>query len=100
MTELKKKHQGLGVHRVQANALEAQFALAWQAQNITAGLAGAATVDYLLHTGDQANPQLCSDRDRIVANTVIQWLGSPVGQSFVQGVLDSESEECEIEVEQ
>ncbi len=99
MTQLEKKHQGLGMHRLKSNALEAQFALAWQGQSNPAGLTGPDTIDYLLHTGDQTNPKRCSERDRIVANTVIQWLGSPVGQSFVRGVLDNETEGCDIEVE-
>ena len=28
----------------------------------------------------------CSERDQVVAETVIQWLGSPVGQSWLAGL--------------
>ncbi len=92
--KLTRKHRGLNIHRLRSNPKELQFALAWQTQNHNATAGGmeyrADTLDYLLHQGDQRFPTLCSDRDRIVANSVIQWLGSPVGEAFIRDVLDTE----------
>lgn len=90
MKHLKKKYQGLNTHRLAQNPLEKRFALAWQAQNeVAAPVDGQAdTLDYILHEGDQRYPKLCSERDRQVANSVIQWLGSPVGESFIRSVLE------------
>lgn len=36
-----------------------------------------------------------SQRDAVVAASVVQWLGSPVGQSFVEGVLEAHQEKIE-----
>ena len=50
---------------------------------------GRGTLDYLLATDNRP----CGDvtpRDAEVAATVIQWLGSPVGQRFVKEVLGIE----------
>lgn len=76
------KIKGLHTYRLKDNAEEAKFAQAWDEQ-ITQGN----TLAYLLHTGDQSGmnpPSEPSDRDHQVAATVIQWLGSPVGQSFLE----------------
>jgi hypothetical protein len=66
---------------VHDNPLEARFLKAWQGQNEGSGR----LLDYLL--GDGAKASIASDRDEKVAATVIQWLGSPVGQSFLSNVL-------------
>ena len=45
----------------------------------------ARTLDHLLAEDPNAcNPPRPSDRDKMVAATVIQWLGSPVGQGFLR----------------
>ena len=36
--------------------------------------------------GDGASRAEVSDRDELVAATLIQWLGSPVGQTFLKEV--------------
>lgn len=41
-------------------------------------------LEYLM--GDGATRGVVSDRDELVAATVIQWLGSPVGQGFLRDV--------------
>jgi len=47
------------------------------------------SLDYMLHMGDQhGHIPRCSDRDRLVANSIIQWLGSPVGNAFVRDALE------------
>jgi hypothetical protein len=40
---------------------------------------------YLLHVGDQGGaPPILNEHDATVACTVIQWLGSPVGQNWLR----------------
>lgn len=87
--KLLPKHKGLNTARLASNPLETRFAEAWQTMNeVSKGpMDGADTVDYILHMGDQRYPKLCSERDRDVANSIVQWLGSPVGESFVRQVL-------------
>jgi hypothetical protein len=63
-------------HRWKANPEEKRFALAW------AGV-DERNLDYMLST-DQQFPPTASDRDRVVAATVMQWLGSPVGQAWLR----------------
>lgn len=87
--KLRRKYAGINGHRLQDNFLEAQFAAAWQRMNESAAgpEEGADTLDYILWQGDQRFVEPCSERDRLIANTIIQWLGSPVGVGFISNVL-------------
>jgi len=72
-------------HRFQQNPLEKRFVDTWIEQNkyghtLSHILNGPSL--YGLHT-----PAVTSDHDEEVATTVIQWLGSPVGQAFLEDVL-------------
>lgn len=75
------KHEGLNTHRFKDNPLEQIFAREWAKQQQGHVLA------YLL-TFQRNEPDYnnVSDRDATVAATVIQWLGSPVGQAFLRDV--------------
>ena len=76
------KHHGLSRHRLRDNPEERRFADAWQAQNDTGR-----TLDYLLdpRKGEpHGYPPSAEDRERVVVATVVQWLGSPVGQGFLR----------------
>lgn len=74
------KHKGMHTYRLKGEPLEAAYADAWQRMNDVGHV-----LDYMLSTD---NKRVCpSDRDVLVAATVIQWLGSPVGSSFVRDVL-------------
>ena len=91
------KNEGLHQYRFKQNPLEEQFALAWEEKNLNlhGQEDGRGTLDYLL--ADDPN-QPCgevTERDRIVAATVIQWLGSPVGQGFIDDVWNNYDKECE-----
>ena len=76
------KNKGLSQNRFKNNPLEKKYAVAWEKQNIAHD-----TLSYLM-AKDCNRPQYeeVSKRDREVAATVIQWLGSPVGQSFIEEV--------------
>lgn len=68
-------HEGVFSHRVRANELEAKFQDAWKKEQEDNRLA------WLL--GDGREMGSVSQRDAIVAATVVQWLGSSVGQEFL-----------------
>ena len=75
----KIKHHGISRHRLSQNPLEHKFADAWEKM-------APLTLGYLL-CGQDCNPHDYTERDAEVAATMIQWLGSPVGESFVREVL-------------
>lgn len=74
------KVKGLHERRFRDSPEEKRFADAWEAQNEKRR---EDFLGYLLSpTVGTAAP--ISERDRVVAATVIQWLGSPVGQAFLR----------------
>jgi hypothetical protein len=77
------KNKGRSQHRFAGNPLERRFAEEWERKNAQEGRG---VLDYLL--ADEVNSPRgeVSQRDREVAATVIQWLGSPVGQDFLRDV--------------
>ncbi len=77
------KHEGKSLHRLSSNPLEKAYHDAWLERNADAY---GGTLAYLL--GDGIKPSYnFTERDAEVAATIIQWLGSPVGQNFVGAVL-------------
>ena len=84
---MKIKHEGINVHRLKGNPLEAKFAEAWK-KEADRGLLG-----LLLCTCHHRNHEhRYSQRDATVAATIVQWLGSPVGEYFVRQVLGIKGE--------
>jgi hypothetical protein len=77
---MKTKHEGVSLHRLRDNPLEKAFHEAWAEQ-------APRTLGYLL-CGQNRHEHQYSQRDATVAATMIQWLGSPVGESFVREVLN------------
>lgn len=74
---MKTKHVGRATHRFKDNPEEKRFAEAWASTNDQGHV-----LEYLM--GDGARRADIEPRDREVAATVIQWLGSPVGQCFLR----------------
>lgn len=74
----KNKHRGLHAHRLKGNPEEKLFATAWARENELGHL-----LDHLLDERFQGRPVEATEREAQVAATVIQWLGSPVGQNFL-----------------
>lgn len=84
-------NKGLHQYRFKQNPMEKKFAQAWERQNVSAStkkLDGRGTLDYMLAVDSNCPKGEVRPRDRMVAATVVQWLGSPVGQSFIKEVLD------------
>ena len=85
------KNKGLHQYRFKDNLLEKQIAVAWNKMNEDNDI-----LNYLLSKNNKhLNNDEISKRDREVAATVIQWLGSPVGFNFVKESLNLEKEEIE-----
>jgi hypothetical protein len=86
----KIKHVGKNTHRFKSNPLEERFAKVWKRIN-TLHYSGVrlATLDYLLADDINYPNGEVTPRDAEVAATVIQWLGSPVGQEFLREVITS-----------
>jgi hypothetical protein len=82
---MEKKFQGKSFHRTKREPLEKCLAQAWEKANTQSGVA--TTLAYLLDPEHPHSPDVPTDRDWEVASTVIQWLGSPVGQGFLKEAL-------------
>jgi hypothetical protein len=82
------KNKGLQQYRFKQNPIEKMFADEWEKQNVSlfGTLDGKGTLDYLLAKDCNSPGGEVSRRDREVAATVIQWLGSPIGQNFLSNV--------------
>lgn len=86
-SDIKNEHVGLNwkrIHPDAGNLLEQIYAIQWQDENRIQTGRPTPLLAHLL------NGQF-SERDAQVAATVIQWLGSHVGRSFVQEGLRKES---------
>ena len=77
----KREHKGLHTHRFELNPEEQRFAEAWQKHNDRGE-----TLYHLLdlRKDRRGHPPVASGPDVELAATVIQWLGSPVGQGFLR----------------
>jgi predicted kinase len=76
------EHKGLHTCRFSDNPLEKRFADAWR--NVNSG--NHCLLDYLLAKDNNRPCGEVTERDAVVAATIIQWLGSPVGQAFIMDV--------------
>lgn len=83
------KRQNVGIHARRLedplNALERAFAAEWEEENERGHVLAWLTTK---EQGAWTRPgQLPTDRDREIAATVVQWLGSNVGRDFLCNVL-------------
>jgi len=76
------KNKGVNQHRFKQNPIEYIFAKLWE--EINCGKFPT-TLDYILSKSNDPRTEV-SERDREVAATAIQWLGSPVGQMFLNTI--------------
>ncbi len=70
-------HEGKSIHRLKQNPIEKLFHNNWIREQEQGHI-----LQYLL--GDDNRRAHLAERDELVAATVIQWLGSPVGQGFLR----------------
>ena len=78
------KNKGKSQYRFKQNPAERIFAEAWEEKNSSKYVRS--ILDYLLAEDNNRPMGEVTERDRMVAATVIQWLGSPVGEGFLQDV--------------
>ncbi len=84
--KIEDRYRGISDHRLAFNPLEQRFAENWQE------LCKRGQLEYMLSS--RVNERMpVEDKDQKVANTIIQWLGTPVGQAFLEDVLFSEEDE-------
>lgn len=76
---MNENRRGLRTNRFKSNPLEKEFSDAWVKFGIL-------NLDDMLDTRkfQMGRAPEVSERDEIVAATVIQWLGSPVGQNWLR----------------
>lgn len=78
-----RKMKSLNEHRLKQNPLEKHMSDKWNSYN--GNNSGSPTILYRLLAEDSNYPKgEVSERDEIVATTLVQWLGSPVGVSFLK----------------
>ena len=77
-------HEGLKLYRLDSNPMERAYHDAWLERQTQGPYDSTSALRYILSAGGCL--LLASERDALVAATVIQWLGSPAGMSFVAGV--------------
>jgi len=73
--------KGLHAIRLQREPLEKAFAETWEEVNELRSV-----LAYLLSKKNDRDQTIMTERDEVVAATVIQWLGSCVGQAFLREV--------------
>ena len=79
------RNKGINTHRFRNNPTEKLFAKKWDEIN-TSPSGKDCILEFILATDANHPKGETSDRDREVAASVIQWLGSPVGQIFIRTV--------------
>lgn len=80
----KRVNEGLKSYRLRDNPEEKRIANAWEKFETQGQIVNHILDSRPVHSG---HPPEASDRDRAVAATFLQWLGSPVGQHFLTEVL-------------
>ncbi len=75
--------KGLNEHRFKENPDEKKFAETWRRHQEQGRVLAHLLDSREIHSGSPPTP---SDNEYVVAATVIQWLGSPVGKHFLEEV--------------
>lgn len=87
------KHQGLSIHRLNSNPAEKAFAEEWEEANkVSTPGRPYSTLDHLMDPNHQRDPAPSTPQEITSAATVVQWLGSPVGQGFLSRVIEKSPE--------
>lgn len=83
---MKKKFLGKSLHRLASNPREQVFSRLWQEEN--QANSRASLLELLLSEDGGKTPAVVSEREEMLVATVIQWLGSPVGWSWLNQCLE------------
>ena len=86
-----KKVRGLHTRRLSQNPIEKALSDGWAEEIVSVSSINENTLlDGLLELQGRENNRpigYATDRDHVIAATVVQWLGSPVGFYFLRGAL-------------
>jgi len=86
------KFKGYSFHRYKREPLEKLFAECWQEENTQLAVRNC-TLDHLFSGNvDEYYVEIQSNENHKLAATLIQWLGSPVGQGFLAKVIEKAME--------
>lgn len=77
-------NKGLRQNRFSKNPLEKRFADEWELAN-ESSFSTSILLDHIL-SEDEKYLHTCTTREREVAATIIQWLGTEIGQGFLDDV--------------
>ena len=91
------KNKGINTNRFRSNPTEKIFAIKWEEINtdVHGKLNNESVLDFIM-ANESGHPKgEVSNRDREVAASVIQWMGSPIGLMFLKQV-QQEIEEGEM----
>lgn len=90
MRSKKIQHVGVSAHRLKSNPMEKVFAEAWKERNDPVSYRPIGTLQTLLCSkGDGIIERELTQEEATAAATVIQWLGSPVGFSWLRQTLEN-----------
>lgn len=78
------KNKGMFQNRLRDNPLEQRFTETWEKWNEK--YVGSLGILSCLLSEDNRGRHV-TDKERVIAATIIQWLGSPVGQEFLKEVM-------------
>lgn len=85
------RRYGLCQHRLESNPLEKRFSDEWHKyEGYGDWQYGDRTLSYLLSPYDDKSPIFVEEETKHIAATIIQWLGSPIGQGFLREVMEGE----------
>lgn len=84
---IKDEYRGRSFNRLNENPLEKAFAEEWQ-KECEKGLH-----EYILSSSPNNKREPVRPSVQLGANTIIQWLGSPVGQGFLLSILKRKESE-------
>lgn len=90
---MKIKHDGLRTNRLHREPLERIFADEWAKLNASV-IGGNVLLDHVLAVDANHPKGEVKQRDATVAATVIQWLGTHVGQGFLRRVEERARDEA------
>lgn len=83
------EHKGRSFHRTKREPIEAALAAAWERRNRADSFNNLTTLDWLAHGDGSQCLVRATQQEATLAATVIQWLGSPVGFSFLREALSA-----------
>lgn len=85
------RRYGIHQHRLESSPLEKRFSDAWhKCKYYSDQQYGESTLSHILSPYHDNEAIIVEEETKHIAATIIQWLGSPVGQGFLREVMEGE----------